>query len=119
MENKTLLYLYVSVLLTAVAMLLLSIIYSKKKGPNTVNEKISFYHPILFSAVLCYLVYLSPFSWIFLLLNIIVIIIINITSFYALEKAMTDKTGMGVTMFSGFVCILLLGFFTLLKILTA
>lgn len=115
-ENNTLFYLYLGVFLTLLTALSLSVFYSKVKGPNAINEKISFYSPILISAILCIIMYLLPFSWIYLILNILFIIALNIVSFYALEKAMSDKTGMGVTIFSGLACMILIGFFTLLKL---
>lgn len=66
---------------------------------------IAFYIPMIGSLSLGILLFYTAHFWITLILYIIVFFLLQMVSFSALEKAIEDKTGLGITMFSGLVSI--------------
>ena len=60
------------------------------------------------SVILGILLYYTPYFWFSLVLYGLLFIAINIVSFKALEQSIDDKTGLGVTMFSGLVGIFII-----------
>jgi hypothetical protein len=101
---------FIPVFLFFFIVLLSIIFYCKKNGPNVILTTISFYIPMVASLLLGVLLYYTPYFWICLILCSILFIAINIVSFKAMEQSIDDKTGLGVTMFSGLVGIFIIVF---------
>ena len=101
-----------SVLLSVFALLFIILCfiswYCKKNGPQSNLATISFYIPMIGSVILGILLYYTPYFWFSLVLYGLFFIAINIVSFKALEQSIDDKTGLGVTMFSGLVGIFII-----------
>lgn len=83
--------------------LLLIILYSKIKGSSSILATVSFYIPMVGSLFLGILLFYTDHFWITLLFYTIVFFMLNVFSFKALETSLKDKTGLGVTMFSGLI----------------
>ena len=77
--------------------------YCKVKGPNSKFATFCFYTPMIGSAILGVLLFYSPYFWSTFAIYTIVFFLLNISSFNALGQCIDDKTGMGVTMFSGLI----------------
>ncbi|WP_130735830.1 hypothetical protein [Flavobacterium sp. J27] len=90
-------------------------LYCKLKGPHDVLASILFYIPMICSLFLGVLLFYTSFFWITLGIYLVIFILVTIFSFKALAEALTDKTGMGVTMFSGLVSMYILTFCIILK----
>ena len=67
------------------------------------------------SVVLGILLYYTPYFWSSLALYSILFMVLNIASFKAMENAIDDKTGLGVTMFSGLAGIFIIVFALILR----
>ncbi len=106
---------FIPVFLVLFIALLAIIIYCKKNGPNAILSSISFYIPMIGSVILGILLNYTPYFWISLILCSILFIAINIVSFKAMEHSINDKTGLGVTMFSGLVGIFIIVFSIILR----
>lgn len=94
---------FIPVFVTLFVVLLFTIYYCRIKGPNTLLASIAFYIPMVGSLILGILLFYTTHFWITLFIYVLVFFLLNFVSFTALEKAIEDKTGLGVTMFSGLV----------------
>jgi hypothetical protein len=87
----------------SVFLLLGIMIYTHIQGPNSWLAQISFWILIMTTIILLVLIFYTNSFWWALLLYVVTIFIIQIVGFVALKKAIEDKTGLGVTMFSGII----------------
>lgn len=86
--------------------LLLGIIfYTRIKGPNSWMAQLSFWIPIVATVILLVLVFYTDSFWWGLLVNVVTLFAIQIIGVIALENTLEDKTGLGVSMFSGFLAL--------------
>lgn len=112
-----------SVLLSVFALLFIVLLfiiwYCKKNGSKSNLATISFYIPMIGSVIIGILLYYTPYFWISVVLYGVLFIIINIVSFKALEQSITDKTGLGVTMFSGLISMYIVVFAIILRALVS
>lgn len=106
---------FIPVFITLFSFLFFIIIYCKIKGPNKSLATISFYIPMIGSLILGILLFYTSYFWSTLFIYVIAFFLMNFVSFSALEKALEDKTGLGVTMFSGLISMYIFFFCALLS----
>lgn len=95
--------------------LLCIIIYGKLIGPQSFLATLSFYIPMVGSAFLGFLLFYTAHFWTTLAIYTFIFIVFNLFSFSALESTIKDKTGLGVTMFSGLISMYAFFFCALLR----
>lgn len=96
-------------------MLLGIIIFGKLKGPQPFLATLSFYIPMIGSILLGILLFYTSHFWITLAIYTLVFIVFNLFSFSALDATIEDKSGLGVTMFSGLISLYAFFFCALLR----
>ena len=108
---------YIYTCAISVLILLGIMIYTRFKGPNSWMANVSFWIPVIATIVLLVLVFYTDSFWWALLLNVVTLLAIQILGFMAMENAIEDKTGLGVTMFSGFLAIYGIGIVVVVKLI--
>ncbi|MFN8415717.1 MAG: hypothetical protein U0U66_05245 [Cytophagaceae bacterium] len=108
---------YIFTCAISVLILLGIMIYTRIKGPNSWMANISFWVPVIATIVLLVLVFYTDSFWWALLINVVTLLGIQIVGFMAMENALEDKTGIGVTMFSGFLAIYGMGVVLIVKLI--
>lgn len=82
---------------------IISIIYCRLTGPLELAATLNMMAPMILALGLALLLFYSPTFWPTWGLYFVVWGLSSALSFYALEASLEDKTGLGVSMASGFV----------------
>ena len=99
-----------------VFLLLVILYYGKKKGQNDTLANTCLIIPIVFSLMCSVCVFWLPHFWLYWLGLMVCVLGINLLAFTAMSSVITDRSGLGVTMFSGMVSFYAMGTAVLVKI---
>lgn len=96
-------WLFLPVTIICAVYLLGIVIYGNKFGQNDKLANHGFVLPMAYTVFGCVMVLLSQNYWLAVALFTAFTIFIHILGFKAMSATISDKSGLGVTMFSGFV----------------
>ena len=99
-----------------VFLLLVILYYGKKIGQNDTLANTCLIIPIVFSLMCSVCVFWLPHFWLYWLGLMVCVFGINLLAFTVMSSVITDRSGLGITMFSGMVSFYAMGTAVLVKI---